>query len=259
LLVTTNAASGWNFLPGLDSVSWYGIYGSAGDMKMESMTIGAAARQSGVGVETIRFYERKGLIARPPKPPGAGRRRYRAETVERIRFIRQAQQLGFALREIQELLALEANPAADCSDVRRRALEKIEQVNARIAKLAEIRSALVRLLAACPGSGALGACSILEALRVSTPSQPEKPARPRARAGNRGTMKTATFKVEGMHCAGCVDTLTALLDAESGVYRADVSLERGEARVLYDPAQTDPGRLAAVIEKPGYRAVEQTA
>jgi DNA-binding transcriptional MerR regulator/copper chaperone CopZ len=223
---------------------------------MDAMTIGMAARESGVGVETIRFYERKGLIARPPKPPGSGRRLYRPEAVERIRFIRQAQQLGFALREIQELLSLQANPAADCSEVRRRALEKIEQVNLRIARLAEIRGALTKLLAACPGSGALGACSILEALRVvPEAAKPEKPARPARRAAKRGKMKSVTFRIEGMHCNGCADTLTALLDAAAGVYEAEVSLERGEARVLYEPALTDPARLAATIEKPGYRVV----
>ncbi len=220
---------------------------------MEAMTIGAAARQSGVGVETIRFYERRGLIAQPSKPSGVGRRRYAPEIVERIRFIRQAQQLGFALREIQELLSLQANPAADCSDVRRRALVKIEEVNARIAQLAEIRSALVRLLAACPGSGELGACSILEALRVSESAKPAQPAHRARRLGKRGNMKTVTFRIEGMHCDGCVDTLRALLGAEAGVGAIEVSLERREARLLYDPELTDADRLAATIEKPGYR------
>jgi MerR family mercuric resistance operon transcriptional regulator len=136
---------------------------------MNILTIGLAARAAGVGVETIRFYERRGLIARPPKPSGAGIRRYAPETVQRVRFIRQAQQLGFTLRQIEELLSLEANPEADCSDVRLRALAKIEEVDARIGQLAEIRSALVRLMAACPGSGALGACSILEALLGAEP------------------------------------------------------------------------------------------
>lgn len=222
---------------------------------MDRMTIGSAARQSGVGVETIRFYERKRLIAQPPKPPGSGRRLYGPETVERIRFIRQAQRLGFSLREIQELLSLQANPSADCSDVRRRALEKIEQVNARIAQLADIRSALVRLLAACPGSGALGACSILEALRVSERTEPDMPARPSRRAAKRGNMKTVTFRVAGMHCGGCVNTLKALLGSEAGVHAVDVSLERGEARLLYDPKLADPQRLAATIEKSGYRVI----
>ncbi|MBI2753750.1 MAG: MerR family DNA-binding protein [Betaproteobacteria bacterium] len=220
---------------------------------MGALTIGTAARQAGVGVETIRFYERRGLIARPPKPPGAGFRRYAADTVHRIRFIRQAQQLGFSLRQIEELLSLEANPAADCSDVRRRALAKIEEVNTRINQLSEIRGALINLLAACPGSGALGACSILEALRVSESTSPDKPARLSRRPGRRGTMKTAIFRIEGMHCEGCVDTLKALLGAESGVYAAEVSLERGEARVLYDPKLADSQRLAATIEKSGYR------
>lgn len=220
---------------------------------MKAMTIGAAARQSDVGVETIRFYERRGLIRQPTKPPGVGRRRYAPEIVERIRFIRQAQQLGFSLRQIQELLSLQANPAADCSDVRRRALVKIEEVDTRIKQLSEIRGALVRLLAACPGSGALGACSILEALRVPKPSKPDQPARPSRRAGKRGNMKSVTFRIEGMHCGGCVDTLKALLGAEAGVHAAEVSLERGEARVLYDPKLADPQRLAATIEKPGYR------
>jgi DNA-binding transcriptional MerR regulator/copper chaperone CopZ len=224
---------------------------------MDALTIGAAARQSGVSVETIRFYERRGLIRQPAKPPGVGRRRYAPEIVERIRFIRQAQQLGFSLREILELLGLQANPAADCSDVRRRALEKIEQVNTRITQLADIRSALIRLLAACPGGGALGACSILEALRVSGSATPEQSARPARRAGRRRNLKTVTFRIEGMHCGGCVNPLKALLGAEAGVRAAEVSLERREARVLYDPKLVDPQRLAATIEKPGYRVLGQ--
>ena len=222
---------------------------------MDTFTIGLAARQAGVGVETIRFYERRGLIERPPKPPGAGSRRYAADTVHRIRFIRQAQQLGFTLRQIEELLSLQANPTADCSDVRRRALAKIEEVSARIGQLAEIRSALVRLLAACPGSGALGACSILEALRVATPPDADKLARPSRRAGKRGSMKTVSFRIEGMHCEGCAKTIEALLGAEPGVQRAVVSLQRREAQVLFDPDAADDARMIAAIERAGYKVV----
>ena len=82
------------------------------------MTISKAARAAGVGVETIRFYERKGLINQPLKPVDAGFRVYAEETVQRVRFIRQAQQIGFTLREIDELLALRADPSTDSSDVR---------------------------------------------------------------------------------------------------------------------------------------------
>ena len=222
---------------------------------MNTLTIGLAARAAGVGVETIRFYERRGLLARPPKPSGTGIRRYAPETVQRVRFIRQAQHLGFVLREIQELLSLQANPAADCSDVRGRALAKIEEVNKRIAQLAEIRSALVRLLAACPGSGALGACSILEAMRVSESTESHPPARRPRRGGKRGNMKDANFKIEGMHCEGCAQTIEALLGVEPGVQRATVSFKAHGAQVRFDPNAIDDGQIAAAIERAGYKVV----
>ena len=131
---------------------------------MKPMTISRAAREVGVGVETIRFYERKGLIEQPAKPKRAGFRNYPPVTLLRIRFIRQAQEIGFSLREIEELLSLRADPAADCRDVRKRASDKLKQVNRKIAQLDGMRGALEALIAACPGSGALRSCSILETL-----------------------------------------------------------------------------------------------
>ncbi len=131
---------------------------------MDSMTIGKAAGRAGVGVETIRYYERRGLVEQPPKPKGAGFRDYPKSTVERIRFIRQAQEIGFSLREIEELLSLRADPSADCADVREQAMAKLAEVDHKIERLEEVRDALEALIAACPGSGALRACSILEAL-----------------------------------------------------------------------------------------------
>ncbi len=134
---------------------------------MNGMTIGKAARTAGVGVETIRFYERKGLIDRPLKPPRAGFRVYPEETIQRIRFIRQAQAIGFSLHEINELLSLRADPAADCSNVREQASVKLEEVNRKITRLEDIRDALQDLIAACPGRGALRVCSIMETLAAS--------------------------------------------------------------------------------------------
>ncbi len=128
------------------------------------MTIGKAAQKAGVGVETIRFYERKGLVERPGKPAVGGFRVYPTETIGRIRFIRQAQEIGFSLREIKEILSLRADPNADCSHVRERAAAKLDEVNRKIDRLALIRGALEELVAACPGSGALRTCSILEVL-----------------------------------------------------------------------------------------------
>lgn len=131
---------------------------------MSNLTIGKAARRAGVGVETIRFYERRGLIEQPLKPMGGGFRDYPEETVERIRFVQQAQELGFSLSEIDELLSLRADPAADSSEVRSRAVAKLDEVNQKIDRLEEIRAALKTVVAACPGSGSTEACSILDAM-----------------------------------------------------------------------------------------------
>lgn len=133
---------------------------------MTALIISKAADRAGVGIETIRFYERKGLIEQPPKPE-AGYRTYPLETVRRIRFIRQAQELGFSLREIDELLSLRADPASDCADVRERAMEKLREVDCKVERLQRIRAALEDLVVACPGSGALRQCSIMEALAGS--------------------------------------------------------------------------------------------
>ncbi len=131
---------------------------------MIDLTISKAATKAGVGVETIRFYERKGLIEQPPKPSDTGFRTYPEKTVQRVRFIRQAQEIGFSLREIEELLSLRADPSADCSDVRERAAAKLEEVDRKMGQLGRIRSALDELIAACPGRGALRECSIMDAL-----------------------------------------------------------------------------------------------
>src|SRR3990172_5894811 len=91
---------------GLASVPWYGVHDRPRRVHMSALTIGAVARRAGVGVETVRFYERRGLLRRPPRP-GTGFRTYPEETVARLRFIRQAQVLGFTLKEIGDLLARE--------------------------------------------------------------------------------------------------------------------------------------------------------
>ena len=135
---------------------------------MNNLTISKAATKAGVGVETVRFYERKGLIEQPPKPLDTGFRLYPEETVQRVRFIRQAQEIGFSLREIEELLSRRADPSADCSDVRERAEAKLEEVDRKMEQLGRIRSALNELIAACPGRGALRACSIMESLVAAT-------------------------------------------------------------------------------------------
>ncbi len=135
---------------------------------MKALTIGKAAHQAGVGVETIRFYERQGLVAKPRRPDGSGVRVYPTETVERIRFIREAQHIGFSLREIRELLALRADPSTDCSEVREQAVAKLRAVREKIEELHRIGAALETLIAACPGQGGVQACSIMEAIALAS-------------------------------------------------------------------------------------------
>lgn len=130
------------------------------------MRIGEVAKQSGVGVETIRFYEQKGLIDQPPKPKSGGFRHYSDDSIQRIQFIRSAQLLGFSLAEILELLELESGGKSQCVDVRARAEQKRRDVQAKIDSLGQIRTALDRLIAACPGKGPAARCTILSAINT---------------------------------------------------------------------------------------------
>jgi Hg(II)-responsive transcriptional regulator len=131
---------------------------------MPALTIARAAREAGVNIETVRFYERRGLIERPPK--GEGYRVYSSDQVARIRFIKEAQQIGFSLAEIKELLTLRGDPNADCSVVQQQAMAKQQEVRRKIEQLREIDAALETLIATCPGQGALQCCSIMEALTI---------------------------------------------------------------------------------------------
>lgn len=130
---------------------------------MDTLTIGELARRAGVGVETIRFYERERLLAEPERRP-SGYRQYPAAAVRRVRFIRHAKALGFSLREIQELLELRVDPASTCAEVRARARAKVDDITRRIAALERMRAALEDLARRCRGRGPSSACPILEAL-----------------------------------------------------------------------------------------------
>ena len=137
---------------------------------MTTLGLGQAAGLSGVGVGAVRVSERRALIHQPPGPANGGFRVYPEPTVERIRFIRQAQELGFSLAEIAGLLALRADPSADCAEVRDHAEAKLDEVERKIAGLEHLRQALAQIIAACPGQGALGACTIMDALAGAGPT-----------------------------------------------------------------------------------------
>jgi len=108
------------------------------------MTIGHVAKLSGVGVETIRFYEREGLLNKP-KRKESGYRLFEAEVVSRIKFIKRAKQLGFSLREIRELLSLRVDSRVSATEVKKRVDSKIEQIDRRIYDLKKVRNALAQL------------------------------------------------------------------------------------------------------------------
>jgi DNA-binding transcriptional MerR regulator len=130
-----------------------------------ALTIGQVAKRAGVGVETIRFYEREGLLAAPArKGSGVGYRQYGPDAVERLLFITRAKGLGFALSEVKELLRLHADEGAARSEVKRRAEEKVAAIEGKIADLRRMREALAGLVAACDGQGPLEGCPIIAAL-----------------------------------------------------------------------------------------------
>jgi MerR family copper efflux transcriptional regulator len=130
---------------------------------MQGLTIGEVAKRAAVHIETLRYYERQGLMARPPRNR-SNYRLYSEETVRRVQFIKRAQQLGFSLKEIQELLALRAAPQAQCVDVRERALAKIHEIEHKMRALQAMHTALTRLVAACAGQEYVADCPILESL-----------------------------------------------------------------------------------------------
>lgn len=130
---------------------------------MNGLTIGDVARKAQVNVETLRYYERRGLLAKPPRSD-SNYRLYPEDAVKRVRFIRRAQELGFTLKEIGELLSLRATAGASCKAVRQLAEEKIADVNEKIRTLEAMHTALAKLVAQCSGQGPITDCPILETL-----------------------------------------------------------------------------------------------
>jgi len=127
------------------------------------ITIGTVARRAGVGIDTIRYYEREGLLPEPQRR-ASGYRDYGPDVVERLRFIRRAKDLGFMLEEIRELLALSTDREHGVKTVKQRAEARLGEVERRIHELQRMKRGLRQLIDACPGRGALEHCPILRAL-----------------------------------------------------------------------------------------------
>src|SRR5260370_4161590 len=133
----------------------------------ERLTIGRLAELGGVHLETIRYYEREGLLPRPPRTR-AGYRIFPNDAARRLRFIKRAQQLGFSLTEIRELLTLRLKPGTKRDQIRARAEAKISDIEQKIQTLAAMKRALAQLTTQCSGCGPITECPILESLDHET-------------------------------------------------------------------------------------------
>ena len=129
---------------------------------MQGLKSGQLAKAVGVNVETLRYYERRGMIPIPPRQD-SGYRLYPPNSVERLHFIKGAQELGFTLDEIKELLALRVDEHAHSGQIRERAQAKVAQIDEKIAALEQMRNALSHLINQCRGEGPTSECPILEA------------------------------------------------------------------------------------------------
>lgn len=134
------------------------------------MKIGTIAKKAGVHIETVRYYERRGIIEEPERRD-SGYRIYDGNTVRRIRFIKKAQELGFSLAEIETLLSLRTQQKANCNQVKSEAEAKFIYVDTKINELQRIRTALLDLIDSCKGDGPLSDCPILDALDIDSQNE----------------------------------------------------------------------------------------
>ena len=133
---------------------------------MQAMRIGELARRAGVSVQTVRYYEGRGLMPEPDRAR-SGYRQYDLSDVSRLRFIRRAQELGFTLAEIGDLLALRLDPSTGPEDLRGRVREKMRGLDEKLSDLERIRSALKHLLHECEAGDSSSDCPLLDALEAN--------------------------------------------------------------------------------------------
>lgn len=142
----------------------------------EKLTTGDVAARAGVNPQTLRYYERRGILGKPRRS-ASGYRQYPVDTVRLIRFIKRAQELGFTLQEVEELIALRHSPARKREQARVLAEQKMRDIDAKLARLQAMRSALYTLIDHCDCGRTALVCPILEALEDPT-DDPPSPSRP---------------------------------------------------------------------------------
>ncbi len=138
---------------------------------MQPMKIGQVAKRSNVGIETIRYYEREGLLAKPQRRP-SGYRQYDMSVVSRLQFIRRAKELGFTLGEIKELLGLWFDTTTRCVHVRQRARDKIADIEEKIRSLHKMKRSLKKVIQQCESRDSVDDCPLLEGIDGGTLNNP---------------------------------------------------------------------------------------
>jgi Cu(I)-responsive transcriptional regulator len=131
---------------------------------MSVYSIGQVAKQSGVSVETVRYYEKEGLLEVPERKE-SGYRQFKGDTIARLSFIQQAKKLGFSLKEIGELLSITSDANTVCNDVKQLSQDKLVDIENKIKMLQQMRKSLKKLIDVCPGQAPINDCPILDALQ----------------------------------------------------------------------------------------------
>ena len=207
---------------------------------MSGLTTGKLARAADVNVETLRYYERRGLLPDPPRRD-SGYRQYPPESVERLRFIKGAQELGFTLEEIKELLTLRVDESATKADVRQRSQAKVKQIEGKIQALQTMREALTDLIDQCSGEGPTSDCPILEAMETHQFLQET-------------SIMTKTFEVPNISCEHCTRTV----ENEVGEIAGVTSVQADEARKQVTVEWGDPAtwnEIEGVLKEINYPPV----
>ena len=131
---------------------------------MKYMTIGQLAKKAEVNIETVRYYERIGLLEDPPRT-STGYRQYTNEFLDRLHFIKTAKRIGFTLNDIQELLSLKVTSSTACDEVRSLAEEKVHEIKTKIESLTSMKSTLVKLIMSCDNNELTNNCPILQSIK----------------------------------------------------------------------------------------------
>lgn len=134
---------------------------------MNLLTIGQIAKRTNVNIETIRYYEKLGILPKPTRNSNSGYRQYKTNTIEQLNFILNAKSLGFSLNEIKQLFALRIKSSTTCADIKSKAEKKIKDIETKIKTLQKMKNALNKLASQCKGKGPVGDCPIIDAFSTS--------------------------------------------------------------------------------------------